>query len=135
MTHAADPPSVMDLHDAYLRSAVVCNDAIKVRPYTHTLVWPMVIEAKNLAVINGIQGQEVPARNALAARPAIFALKAHQASRHKRVSVQSIEAGHGHSEGRAEEDYFGPRIPTENSTDSLHDSFVHQSGLTKCTLV
>lgn len=87
MTHAADPPSVMYLHDAYLRSAVVCNDAIKVRPYTHTLVWPMVIEAKNLAVINGIQGQEIPARNALAARPAIFASKAHQASRHKSFST------------------------------------------------
>jgi hypothetical protein len=50
-----------------------------VRPYTHTLVWPMVIEAKNLPFINDIQGLELPAHNALATRPVIFASKTYQA--------------------------------------------------------
>jgi hypothetical protein len=39
----------------------------------------MVIEAKNLPFINDIQGLELPAHNALAARPAIFASKTYQA--------------------------------------------------------
>jgi hypothetical protein len=47
----------------------------------------MVIEAKNLAFINDIQGLEFPAHSALAARPAIFASKTYQAFSQKKFNA------------------------------------------------